>query len=68
VSRTPAIWTTALAVVLINIGVAALIVEAIGIKSFAPLWVELAILLAGVLAAVGAVRLWRQYLEQARQS
>jgi uncharacterized membrane protein HdeD (DUF308 family) len=67
VSRGPAIWATALALALVNIGLAALIVEAIGARSFAPLWFGLVLLLVGIAAAVAAVMLWRQYLDEARR-
>ena len=63
-SRGPAIWATALALALVNIGVAALIVEAIGARSFAPFWVGVLLLIGGLGAAVAAVVLWRQYLAQ----
>jgi hypothetical protein len=53
--------------VLINVGLAALIVEAVGARSFAPLWVSLVLLAVGAAAAAGAVVLWRQYLTAARQ-
>ena len=66
-SRGPAVLTTALALVLINVGLAALIVEAVGARSFAPLWVSLVLLAVGAAAAAGAVVLWRQYLSAARQ-
>lgn len=66
-SRGPAIWATALALALVNIGLAALIVEAIGARSVAPLWLGLVLLLVGIGAAVAAVMLWRQYLDEARQ-
>src|SRR5438874_11118204 len=39
VSRGPAIWATAIAIALVNIGLAALIVAAIGKPSFAPVWI-----------------------------
>jgi len=52
---------TSAALALINIGLAGLIVAAIGI-AFAPLWVAGALLAAGVVAAGGAVLLWRSYL------
>ena len=55
-------WTTVLALALINIGVATAIVSAMGTATFAPMWVGLVLLGAGVLAAVAAVFLWREYL------
>jgi hypothetical protein len=60
----PAVLATAVALALINVGVAGLIVEAVGARSFAPLWLGVVLLLVGVGAAVGAVMLWRQYLEE----
>lgn len=65
-SRGPAIWATAAALALINVGLAGLIVAAIGAPSFAPLWLGIAALVLGVLAAIAAVLLWRQYLAAAR--
>jgi hypothetical protein len=67
VSRGPAIWATAVALALVNVGLALAIVAAIGVRSFAPLWLGLVVLLLGVAAAVGAVMLWRQYLADAHQ-
>ena len=66
-NRGPAIWATAAALALINVGLAALIVAAIGATSFNSLWIGLAALLVGAAAAVGAVVLWRQYLAAARE-
>jgi hypothetical protein len=65
-SRGPAIWATALALALVNVGLAALIVEAIGVRSFAPLGVGLVLLLVGIAATIAAVMLWRRYLAEAR--
>jgi hypothetical protein len=48
---------------MINVGLAGLIVEAIGARSFAPLWLEIGLLLLGIIAAVGAFTLWRAYLQ-----
>ena len=59
-------WTTALALALINIGVATTIVAAMGSVTFAPTWVGLALVVSGAVAAVVAVRLWREYLLAAR--
>jgi hypothetical protein len=53
---------TSAAIVLINLGLAILIVIAIGVD-FAPVWLGGGLLVAGVLAAIGAVRLWRGYLD-----
>jgi hypothetical protein len=66
VSRGPAVIATVVALVLINVGLAASIVEAVGARSFAPLWVSLVLLVVGVAAAAGAVVLWRQYLSTTR--
>jgi protein-S-isoprenylcysteine O-methyltransferase Ste14 len=62
VSRGPAIWATAIAVGLVNIGLAALIVDAIGQRSFIPLWIGGVFMLLGVGAAAAALVLWRRYL------
>ena len=65
-ARGPAIWATAAALALVNVGLAILIVAAIGVRGFAPLWVGVVLLLVGVAAAIAAVMLWRQYLAAAR--
>ena len=65
-TRGPAVLATTVALVLINVGLAGLIVEAIGARSFAPLWLAIAFVLAGIVAAVGAITLWRGYLRSAR--
>ena len=57
---------TAIALAMINAGLAMIIVAAIGVRAFAPLWVGVVLLLGGVAAAVAAVMLWRQYLAEAR--
>ena len=67
VSRGPAIWATAVALALLNAGLAALIVLAVGAPSFAPLWVGALLVLAGAAAAWGAFVLWRRYLANARE-
>ena len=64
----PAVLATAIALAMINAGLAMIIVAAIGVRSFAPLWLALVILLLGVAAAVAAVTLWRQYLAAAREN
>jgi len=66
-SRGPAIWATAVALALVNVGLAMLIVTAIGASPIAPLWIGLVTLLVGAIAAVAAVVLWRQYLAAARE-
>ena len=43
-----------------------LIIEAIGARSFASLWLAVALLVAGGVAAAGAVLLSRDYLASAR--
>lgn len=67
-TRGPAILATAAALALINIGLAGIIVEGIGARSFAPLWLVIVLLVVGVVAAVGAFTLWRGYLQSARDS
>ena len=66
-SRGPAIWVTALGLALVNAGLAMAIVAAMGVRSFAPLWLGLVLLLLGVGMALAAVMLWRQYLTETRQ-
>ena len=66
-SRGPAIWATAIALALVNIGLASVIVGAIGQRGFAPFWLSLVILLVGLGAAVWAVLLWREYLTGLRE-
>ncbi len=57
---------TAMALAMVNAGLAMLIVAAIGVRGFAPLWLGLVLLLVGIASAVAAVMLWRQYLAAAR--
>jgi membrane protein implicated in regulation of membrane protease activity len=57
---------TAVALALVNLGLAALIVAAIGVASFVPWWIGGCAVALGVVAAVGAWRLWRQYLAASR--
>ncbi|HEX8969439.1 MAG TPA: hypothetical protein VF937_16270 [Chloroflexota bacterium] len=66
-SRGPAAWATTVALGLVNVGLAVVIVELIGVHGFAPLWVGLTLVAVGLLAAVAAVFLWRQYLTELRQ-
>ena len=61
-TRGPAVLATTLALALVNVGLAILIVAAIGARGFAPLWLGLVLLLVGIAAAVAAVMLWRDYL------
>ena len=65
-SRGTATLVTALALALVNVGLATLVVNAVGASSFAPSWLGLVSLVLGVAAAVAAVVLWRQYLTEAR--
>jgi hypothetical protein len=51
---------------LVNVGLATVVVNAVGASSFAPSWLGLVSLVLGVAAAVAAVVLWRQYLSEAR--
>jgi hypothetical protein len=52
--------------VLVNAGLAVLIVGAIGATTFAPPWVGGALLLVGAVTTVVAVSLWRAYLHRAQ--
>ena len=61
-SRGPAIWATAIALALFNIGLAAGIAQLISARGFAPLWVSVLILALGAVAAIWAFTLWRDYL------
>jgi hypothetical protein len=54
------------ALALINVGLAGVIVEAIGARNFLPLWVAVVLVLVGAVAAVGAFTLWRGYLQSSR--
>ncbi len=65
-TRGPAVLATTLALAFVNAGLAILIVAAIGVRAFAPLWLGLGLLLVGIATAVAAVMLWRQYLAEAR--
>jgi hypothetical protein len=67
VSRGPALWATVAAVALINVGLATAIVAAMGFPGWAPLWVGLVLVVAGLAAAAGAVQRWRQYVVQVRE-
>jgi hypothetical protein len=57
---------TAVALALINIGLASLIVAAVGSPAVAPGWLAVVLLIVGIAAAVGSVSLWRQYLGDVR--
>ena len=65
-SRGPAVTATIVALALFNIGLASIIVSAIGERSFAPLWLGVALLVLGLAAAVYALILWRDYLSSLR--
>ena len=67
VNRGPAIWATALALALINVGAAATIVVLIGSAKGVPLWAGLAVTALGVVILAIAVRLWRAYLRTAHE-
>jgi hypothetical protein len=58
-----AIVLTSAALVGVNMGLALLIVAAIGMPSFAPTWFGGAVLVLGLLAAAAAFMLWRSYLQ-----
>lgn len=60
--RGPAIAATALALALVNVGLAGLIAEAVGAHVIFPVWAVVAALLVGALAAGTAIVLWRAYL------
>ena len=62
----PAVVATIVALALFNIGLASIIVSAIGERSFAPLWLGGVLLVAGAAAAAYAVILWRNYLSNLR--
>jgi uncharacterized membrane protein HdeD (DUF308 family) len=65
-NRGPATWATAIALALINLGLATLIVQAVSAEKFAPAWLGAVLLVGGLAAAVGAFVLWRQYLNEVR--
>ena len=56
-----------MALALINVGLATAIVSGTGTTTFAPMWVDLVLLGAGLLAAIAAVRVWREYLFGVRE-
>jgi hypothetical protein len=57
---------TAVALALVNIGLAATIVGLMGGRTFAPLWAGLIIVAAGAGMLFWAVSLWRRYLTAVR--
>ena len=62
-----AVALTAIALALINLGVAWLIVGLAGFRVVGPpSWVAALILAVGVVAAAGAVGMWRQYFRSIR--
>jgi len=65
--RGPAVSATSVALALINIGLAFVIVDLVS-APLAPLWVALLLVSLGLLSAVAAVLLWRQYLATLRTS
>jgi hypothetical protein len=60
-TRGAAILATAVALGLINIGLASLIVATIGAGVFVPSWLAIGLVVAGLIAAAVAVSLWRGY-------
>jgi hypothetical protein len=56
------VLATALALGILNFGVAVLIVVAMGVRTFAPLWLGLAALATGIAVAALAIWLWRGYV------
>jgi membrane protein YdbS with pleckstrin-like domain len=66
VSRGPAIWTTVIALALVNVGAAATIVALTRPDTFWPLWVGLVVTAVGVVTLALAVSLWRHYLHELR--
>ncbi len=60
------VLATALALGALNFGLAILIVAAIGVRTFAPLWVGLLALALGIGLAAFAVGLWRGYVAARR--
>jgi hypothetical protein len=67
-SRAPAIWTTIVALALVNVGAATAIVALMRPGTFWPLWLGLVLTAAGVAALAAAVGLWRHYLHKLRAS
>lgn len=66
--RTAAMWATALALALINLGLAALIAQLFGGTSIAPLWASVGLIVVGVVLAIVAVRQWQTYIAHARDA
>jgi hypothetical protein len=57
---------TAVALALINVGLASLIVAAVGSPGVAPFWLSALLVALGIAATVGCIALWRQYLTGVR--
>jgi predicted signal transduction protein with EAL and GGDEF domain len=66
VTRGPAVFATAAALALVNLGLASLIALAVGARGLVPLWLAVALLVMGVVAVAVAVTLWRGYLNSRR--
>ena len=63
-----AVLVTAAAVALVNVGLASLIVAAVGARTVAPpAWLAALLLALGLVAAAGAAALWRQYFRSLRR-
>lgn len=65
-SRAPAVLMTAVALALINVGLASLIVAAVGSPGLAPVWLSILVVALGIAAAIACVALWRGYLNDFR--
>ena len=66
-NRGPATLATVIALALINLGLATSIVGVMGTATWAPPWLGLLVVVAGIGAAIAAVLLWRQYLSGVRE-
>jgi hypothetical protein len=66
ITRGPAVLATAAALALINLGLASLVALAVGARGFVPVWLAVALLVSGVVAAAVAATLWRGYLNSVR--
>ena len=66
VRRGPAILATAVALALVSASLAALIVRAVGARTFAPVWLWVGLVVPGMMAAASAVVRWRRYLAAER--
>ena len=63
-----AVLFTALTLGAVNFGLAVIIVELIGVRTVAPLWLGLLALALGIALAALTVGLWRSYLAARRAS